>query len=133
MRVKIIKRANEARTITLRRNDVKVDHNRTQSRKDMLKKQSEQLQSDVYVYGPPVIHWVQTMREKMKKAKTAGFDHDAVFLGRRLSNMTHNNNLYSNNQIQVPENVAAKVLEEGNLDYRPSMGQTRNVIHRRKT
>ena len=38
MRVKIFKRANEARTITLRRNDVKVDQFRTQSRKDMLNK-----------------------------------------------------------------------------------------------
>ena len=45
-------------------------------------------QSDVFVYGPPVVHWVQTMREKLAKAKTAGFDHQGAFLQRKTTAKT---------------------------------------------
>ena len=50
--------------------------------------EKKEVQSDVYVYGPPVVHWVQTMREKLTKAKTAGFDHDRAFLQRRVTAQT---------------------------------------------
>ncbi len=37
-----------------------------------------------HTFGQPVTHWVQTMRDKLTKPKTAGFDHEGAFLSRRL-------------------------------------------------
>ena len=123
--------------------------------------EKKETQSDVYVYGRPVVHWVQTMRDKLTKAKTAGFDHDKTFLSRRFnqtdvklqSNATIMSNRpdsanrllasagrqrgggggFDTNQIKIPEHVAAKVLQEGSLDYRPTMGAPQQIIQRRKT
>ena len=88
------------------------------------------------------------MREKLTKAKTAGFNHDGTFLSKRTNQMSNtlqnnaaaiktkpdsanrsltcngNGGVYDDtNQIKIPEHVAAKVLQEGgNLAYRPTMG-----------
>lgn len=45
----------------------------------------KEMQSEVFVYGPPAIQWVQNMREQMKvtKSKTAGFDHSNSSIPRR--------------------------------------------------
>ena len=48
--------------------------------------EKKETQSEVYVYGRPVVHWVQTMRDKLTKAKTAGFDHDGTFLHHKRNN-----------------------------------------------
>lgn len=32
------------------------------------------------------------------------------------------------NQIKIPEHVAAKVLQQGSLDYRPQMGAPQQII-----
>ena len=81
IRVQIHKRAMDAPRITLKRTEqaIKQGFNNTQTI------EKKETQSDVYVYGRPVVHWVQTMRDKLTKAKTAGFDHDKTFLSRRAN------------------------------------------------
>ena len=38
----------------------------------------------MFVYGPPSVHWVQTMRHQFSNTKTAGFDRKGAYLNKRL-------------------------------------------------
>ena len=79
--MKINKRAVDAPRIKLKRTEQAINRGMHQTR--TLEK--KEIQSDVYVYGTPVVHWVQTMRDKLTKPKTAGFGHDQTFENKRLT------------------------------------------------
>ena len=67
-----------------------------------------------HVFGQPVTtHWVQTMRDKMSKPKTAGFDHEGTFLSRRMQQKERNASQLVLNQdrITVPDNIVNKVFQ----------------------
>ncbi len=100
------------------------------------------------MYGPPVVHWVQTMRERLAKVKTAGFDHQGVHLARKLAsksaiatNQPQSSSMLNNptsalsqtsygdiNSIKIPQDMAAKVIKDGVVDYRPRLGESSKVI-----
>ena len=67
----------------------------------------------VHEFGQPVTHWVQTMRDKMTKPKTAGFDHEGAFLSRRMQQKERHASqlLLNQDKIKVPDNIANKVFQ----------------------
>lgn len=113
--------------------------------------QKGELQSDVFVYGPPSVQWIHARRSA--KVKTAGFDHrGASSLKKRAETTYHERvtppvkqesgwspkasqmwQLADLNKIKVPDNLAKKVMKDGKTDYRPKMGDSGQVIQQRKT